>query len=120
MRCCFRGYALGNGGIAINGGRCAGIDFTRWNLTHAQHNICDETLAGYRVEFFKEIGLQERELVHPDAVVHQEVEFFVANLVWPGIRRNWFSDDRSPVAPQAVFEQLGFEAQTTSQPFEDV
>jgi hypothetical protein len=119
MRRCFRRYDLGNGGIAINGGRCAGNDFTRWNLAHAQHNICDKLPADYHLEFLKKRRFQKRELMHPDTVVHQQVEFFVANLVGPGVRCNGFTDDGSPVAAYAVFEQLGFEAQTTSQPFED-
>jgi hypothetical protein len=67
----------------------------------------------------KECRLEERELVQPDTVVYQEIELLVANLVRPGIRRDRLSDDRDPVPAQAVFEQLGFESQATSQPFED-
>jgi hypothetical protein len=51
--------------------------------------------------------------------VDQEIEFLVTNLVRPGIRRDRLPDDGDPVPAQAVFEQLGFEPQATSQPFED-
>jgi hypothetical protein len=51
--------------------------------------------------------------------VDQEIELLVANLVGPGIRRDGFPDDGDPVPPQAAFEQLGFETQASSQPFED-
>jgi hypothetical protein len=51
--------------------------------------------------------------------VHQEIEFLIANLVGPGIRRDGFPDDGDPIPAQAAFEQLGFETQTTSQSFED-
>jgi hypothetical protein len=51
--------------------------------------------------------------------VHQEIEFLVANLVGPGIRRDGFPDDGDPVPAQAAFEQLGFETKATSQSFED-
>jgi hypothetical protein len=57
--------------------------------------------------------------VQPDAVADQEVEFFIANLVGPGIRSDGFSNDGDPVPAHAVFEQLGFKTQATSQPFED-
>ncbi|OAI45249.1 hypothetical protein AYO43_08425 [Nitrospira sp. SCGC AG-212-E16] len=57
--------------------------------------------------------------MQPDTVVHQEIEFLVANLVGPGIRRDGFPDDGNPIPAQAAFEQLGFETQATSQPFED-
>jgi len=51
--------------------------------------------------------------------VDQEIEFLVANLVRPGIRRDRLPNDGDPVPAQAAFEQLGFETQATSQPFED-
>jgi hypothetical protein len=51
--------------------------------------------------------------------VDQEIELLVANLVGPSIRRDGFPDDGDPVPAQAAFEQLGFETQATSQPFED-
>jgi len=63
--------------------------------------------------------LEERELVQPDTVVDQKIELLVANLVRPGIRCDGFPDDGDPVPAQAAFEQLGFETQATSQPFED-
>ncbi len=49
----------------------------------------------------------------------QEIEFLVANLVGPSIRRDRVSDDRYPVPLQAAFEQLGLDPQATSQPLED-
>jgi hypothetical protein len=66
-----------------------------------------------------ECRLEERELVQPNTVVDQEIELLVANLVRPGIRCDGFPDDGDPVPTQAAFEQLGFETQATSQPFED-
>jgi len=67
----------------------------------------------------KECRLEERELVQPDTVADQEIEFLVANLVGPGIRRNRFPDEKDPVPAQAVFEQRGFEPKATSHSFED-
>jgi hypothetical protein len=66
-----------------------------------------------------ECRLKKRELVQPDTVVDQKIELLVANLVGPGIRCDGFPDDGDPVPAQAAFEQLGFETQATSQPFED-
>jgi hypothetical protein len=66
-----------------------------------------------------ECRLEDRELVEPDTVLDQEIEFLVANLVGPGIRRHRFPDDGYPVPAQAAFEQLGFETQATSQHLED-
>jgi hypothetical protein len=51
--------------------------------------------------------------------VDQEIQFLVANLVGPGIRRNGLPDDGDPVPTQAVFEQLGLDPQATSQSFKD-
>jgi hypothetical protein len=51
--------------------------------------------------------------------VDQQIEFLVANLVWPGIRRGGLPDDGDPIPAQAAFEQLGFEPKATSQSFED-
>jgi hypothetical protein len=48
-----------------------------------------------------------------------EIEFFVANLVRPGIGCDRFPDNGDPVPAQAAFEHLRFEAQATSHPFED-
>ncbi|HWI69864.1 MAG TPA: hypothetical protein VNS88_16065 [Nitrospiraceae bacterium] len=58
-------------------------------------------------------------MVQPDTVVDQQIEFLVANLVWPGIRRSGLPDDGDPIPAQAAFEQLGFEPKATSQSFED-
>jgi hypothetical protein len=57
--------------------------------------------------------------VQPDTVVDEKIEFLVANLVRPGVRRNGFPDDGGPVPAQATFEQLGFETKATGQSFED-
>jgi hypothetical protein len=57
--------------------------------------------------------------VQPNTVVDAEIEFLVANLVGPSIRRGGFPDDGDPVPAQAVFQQFGFESQATSQSFED-
>jgi hypothetical protein len=57
--------------------------------------------------------------MQPYTVVDNEIEFFVANLVRPGIGRDRFPDNGDPVPAQATFEDLRFEAQATSQPFED-
>jgi hypothetical protein len=51
--------------------------------------------------------------------VDQEIELFIANMVWPGVRCDGFPDNGDPIPAQAAFEQLGFETQATSQPFED-
>ena len=88
-------------------------------FSYPQHDVGDEFPAGYRVEFVNECRLEERELVQPDTVVDQEIEFLVANLVRPGIRCDGFPDDGDPVPAQTAFEQLGFETKATSQPFED-
>jgi hypothetical protein len=116
---CFCQYSLRNNGITINGGHRGRSDDTWRDLAHAEDNLGDQFPAACPVEFLKECRLQERELVQPDTVVHQEIEFLVANLVGPGIRRDGFPDNRDPVPAQAVFEQLGFETQATSQSFED-
>jgi hypothetical protein len=57
--------------------------------------------------------------VHPNTVVDEEIEFLIANLVGPGVRRNGFPDDGDPIPAQAVFEQLGLETKAASHPFED-
>jgi hypothetical protein len=119
MRRGFSRYDLGDNEISIDGGGRVGYDFTCRNLAHAQHNIRDEIPSGHRVEFLKECRLQECELMQPNTVVDEEIEFLVADLVRPGVRRNGFPDDGDPIPAQAVFEQLGLETQAASHPFEN-
>jgi hypothetical protein len=119
VRQCFSQYRLGNSGVAVNGGCRSRNDYACRNLAHAQYNIGDEVTAGCRIEFVNECGLEERELVQPDTVVYQEIELLIADLVGPSVRRGGFPDERDPVPAQPVFEQLGLETQTTSQPFEN-
>jgi len=88
-------------------------------LSHAKHDVCDEFSAVDTVDFVYKCRLEEGELMQPYTVVDNEIEFFVANLVRPGIGCNRFSDNGDPVPAQAAFEHLQFEAQTASQPFED-
>jgi len=88
-------------------------------LSHAKHDVGDEFSAADTVEFVYECRLEEGELMQPYTVVDKEIEFFVANLVRPGIGRDRFPDNGDPVPAQATFEHLRFEAQATSQPFED-
>ena len=90
-----------------------------WKFPYPQHDVGDEFPAGYAVEFVNECRLEERELVQPDTVVDQEIEFLIANLVRPGIRCDGFPDYGDPVPAQAAFEQLRFETQAMSQPFKD-
>jgi hypothetical protein len=88
-------------------------------LSHPKHDVGDEFSAVYAIKFVNECRLEEGELVQPDTVVDNEIEFFVANLVRPGIRCDRFPDNGDPVPAQAAFEHLRFEAQATSHPFED-
>jgi hypothetical protein len=88
-------------------------------LSHAKDDVGDEFSAVDTVDFVYECRLEEGKLMQPYTVVNNEIEFFVANLVRPGIGCDRFPDNGDPVPAQAAFEHLRFEAQAASHPFED-
>jgi len=72
-------------------------------LSHAKHDVGDEFSTVDTVDVVYECRLEEGELMQPYTVVDNEIEFFVANLVRPGIGCDRFSDNGDPVPAQAAF-----------------
>ena len=91
-------YGLRGHDIVIKGGPCGRGGCPYRDLPYAQRNIGNQFPACDAGELLNQCRLEERELVQPDAVVDQEIEFLVANLVGPGIRRDGFPNDRDPVS----------------------
>ena len=89
--------ALGGEAVAPKGLGRRGYVVGFRKFPYPQHNIGDEFYTGHRIEFVNECRLEERELVHPDTVVDQEIELLIANVVGPGIRCDGLPDDGDPV-----------------------
>lgn len=87
----------------------------RGDLAQPQDHLGDKLRSGRLVQFGQQRRFQERELLKPDGIRHDEIELFGAQLGGPGMRGDGFSDDVAPLLLQAQFNQVGFQSQPLGQ-----
>ncbi|MCP9455453.1 MAG: hypothetical protein NNA18_05000 [Nitrospira sp.] len=68
-----------------------------WQVSHAQDDLLDEFPALYTFDVGKKGGLQERELLEPDRMGNDQVQFFETDLSRPGVRGQRLSYDVAPL-----------------------
>jgi hypothetical protein len=106
---CADGLGLGRppvGGASI-GRRCRRHRY----IPDAQHDLLDQFRPGGFVQFGKQRGFQERQLLEPHGVPDDQRELLETNVRRPGVGPDRFPDDVAPLMLQAELQESGFEAQ---------
>jgi hypothetical protein len=91
----------------------------RRDLTDAKGDICDQLRARLFVQFGDERRLQERQLLQPDGVPDDQVEFFEPNMSGPRVRSDRFADNVPPLLLETKFEEVRLQSETFGQAGQD-
>lgn len=97
------------------GGGRSGPSIVR-NLSDTKRNICDGFCSDLCLQLRQQRGLEERELLQPDRIPDDEIEFFETNLGRPGMRRRGLAHEVMPAMLQPKFQQSGFQTEPFRKP----
>ena len=89
------------------------------NLSHTEGDVRKHFRSGPVVQFRQQRGLQKDELLQPDGVPDNEVQFLEADLRGPRMRADGFPDDVTPLLLEPQFEQMGLQPKPFRQTRED-
>lgn len=93
-------------------------DGTR-NLADAKGDIRHEFASRPIVELDQQRRLQERELLQPDRISDDQIEFLEPDLRRPGVGTDRLADDISPLLLEAHFEEMGLKPEPFGKSRED-
>ena len=85
------------------------------NLADAKSDVRHEFSSRPIVEFGQERGLQERELLHPNGISDDQMQFLEPDLTGPGVGTDGLADDLSPLLLEAKFEKMGLKPEPLGQ-----
>ncbi|MDF2458304.1 MAG: hypothetical protein K0S79_720 [Nitrospira sp.] len=82
------------------------------NFTYAKGNVCDQFGSCLLVHLGEQGRLEKHELLQPDRVSDNQVEFFEPNLHRPGMGADRFTDNLTPLLLKAHLKEMRLEPQT--------
>lgn len=91
----------------------------RRNLAHAQDDVRQKFRSGFGIQFGQERRFEKRQLLEPDGVFDEQIEFVKADLDGPGMRADRFSDERRPLLLNAQLHQPLFQTELFGHAGED-
>lgn len=89
------------------------------HVPYSKHNIRNELAVCGGVHTLYQGRLEEGELLDPDRILGNDVEFFESDVVGSGMSGNVFPYDRPPMASQVELKQFALEPKAVRDSLED-
>ena len=87
-----------------------------WNLSDTKRQICDGSCSDLGLQLRQQRRLEERQLLQPNRIPDDKVEFLETDLSWPGVGGGGLTHEVMPVMLQPKFQQSGFQTQPFRKP----
>lgn len=81
------------------------------DFAHTQDDVGQQFRSGFRVEFGEERRLQKRQLLEPDGILDEQIEFVEADLDGPGVRADRLSDENRPLLLDPHLDEPGLQTE---------